>query len=381
MADSITKTIDGQALISYFKTLDDCRVLGRVRYPLIEIIIFILCAVLSNAKKWEEVVIFCQENEQWFKAFLPVEHGIPSVSTFTRVFSQLCPKKFLAVYSKWAMSQIHTCENKHIAIDGKTVRSSHNHNKSIKALHLINAYALSEKLLVDCEKTPDKSNEIKGIPILLKRMEIAGALISIDAMGTQHGIANLIRQKKADYCLALKANHKRFYKRVKTLFDRADELNFNAMVYREKVTTDIGHSRYEVRGYRVLPLMYLPNANQQWKGLQTFIEVERIRYIGGKKEVSKQYYISSLPLDEHERIVSGIRNHWGIENSLHYKLDVSFQEDSSRIYSPNAATNMSTVRKLALACIERTKLTMTSIAMQLWKNAININNLESVVAF
>lgn len=381
MAQDITKKIDGQALIMHFKKVDDPRVQGRVLYPLVEIITMTLCAILSKAQKWEEIVIFCEENKTWFKKILPLEHGVPSVTTFCRVFSQLCPSQFLSVYSNWAQQQVEHEVSGHIALDGKTLRSSHNHKKSMKALHLINAYSVSEKLLLDSEKTPNKSNEIKGIPILLKRMEITGALISIDAMGTQRGIANLIKLKKADYCLALKANHMRFYRKVTKLFEQANKLNFKAMVYREQSTTDIGHSRYEVRHYRLLPMMYLPKLKHKWKGLQTFIEVERHRHINNEHQIKKHYYISSLCLKQAKRIIEAIRNHWGIENSLHYQLDVSFKEDDSRVFAPWAAENLSTLRKIALACIDRVKNKTIGVAMQLFKNAVNINNLEKVVDF
>lgn len=380
MADSITKKIDGQALISHFSNITDVRVQGRVLYPLVEIIILSFCAILSDAKDWGQIAIFCKENIKWFSTFLELEHGIPSEITFCRAFSKVCPNEFLNAYSTWALSEIKAIDGSHIAIDGKTNRGSHNYEKSIKAMHLINAYSVTEKLLIDSEKTPDKSNEIKGIPILLKRMEVAGALISIDAMGTQKGIANLIKLKKADYCLALKANQKGLYKRVKKVFERAEELDFNGMVFRKKKTSDCEHGRYEVREYTVLPLMYLPKEKHTWKGIQTFIQIKRTRYIGDEIQESVHYYISSLALKNYDRIIHGIRNHWLVENALHYKLDVAFKEDDSKVFLPNSVINLSTLRKLALACIEKVIQHMSAPKV-LWKNAINVSNVEQMITF
>jgi len=381
VAKFIMKNLSGQTLISSFQTIHDPRVLGRVKYPLIEIIIITLCAIMSGAKKWNTIAIYAENNIDWFKQFLELEHGIPSEKTFSRVFALVCPQDFIKAFSLWAKTVCHSLNGKLVAIDGKTVRGSHNYQKDVKALHLINAYVNSEKLMIDCENTPSKSNEIKGIPILLKRLNLDGALVSIDAMGCQKGIANLIKLKKADYCLALKANHKGMYKKVVNLFSKADNLNYEAMVYKSKITTDIGHSRYETREYKILPLMYMPQFQKHWRGLQNFVEVTSMRYLNGKASISKRYYISSLQLKDSERIIKSIREHWGIENSLHYKLDVGFEEDKSRIFNPNAAMNFSTLRKLALAWLERTGDDGDSIETKLWKNLLNINNLESVVGF
>ena len=376
-----TTHLSGQTLISSFSTINDPRVLGRVKYPLLEIIIITLCAILSGAKKWNTIATYGENNIEWFSKFLELEHGIPSQQTFSRVFSLVCPHAFLKAFALWAEKICPSLDGKLIAIDGKTVRGSHNHQKNVNALHLINAYVCSEKLMIDCENTPTKSNEIKGIPILLKRLKLSGALVSIDAMGCQKGIANLIKLKSADYCLALKSNHKKFYRKIERLFIRADELNYKAMVYKAKSTSDFGHSRYETRDYKVLPLMYLPEFKKHWRGLQCFIEVKSTRYVNDKVSHFKRYYISSLPLNQSDKIINAIRGHWAIENGLHYKLDVGFEEDKSRIFNPNAAMNFSTLRKLALAWLERTGCKQDSIQMKQWKNVLNINNLKQVVSF
>jgi len=376
-----TNNLSGQSLISSFKTVRDPRVLGRVKYPLLEIIIITICAILSGAKKWNTIAIYAENNIDWFSNFLDLEHGIPSQQTFSRVFALVCPEAFIKAFALWAEKICPSLDGKLVAIDGKAVRGSHNYQKGVDALHLINAYVNSEKLMIDCENTPSKSNEIKGIPILLKRLNLDGALISIDAMGCQKGIANLIKLKKADYCLALKANHKNFHKKIIKLFSMAENLDYKSMVYKSKSTVDIGHSRYETREYKILPMMYLPQFKKYWRGLQTYIEVTSTRYVNDEITIFKRYYISSLVLKKHEKIIRSIREHWGIENGLHYKLDVGFEEDKSRIFNPNAAMNFSTLRKLALAWLERTGEDGDSIEVKLWKNVLNINNLKPVMNF
>ena len=230
-------------------------------------------------------------------------------------------------------------------------------------------------------KTPDKSNEIKGIPPLLKLLPISGCIITIDAMGTQKGIANLIRLRGAHYMLALKKNHKRFYKKVETLFVKAKQLNYNAMVYKESEVYDYDHSRYEKREYTVLPMMYLPSESKIWNGLQAFIQVKSMRYIGDEKQEMSRYYISSLPFHNYLLMAKSIRHHWHIENRLHWKLDVAMREDDCRIYHPHSAENFSTLRKLVLQLLEKDNSTSQGIAFKQWKAALSTDYLQKLVGF
>lgn len=200
-------------------------------------------------------------------------------------------------------------------------------------------------------------------------------------MGTQKGIANLIRLRGANYVLALKKNHKRFYKKVETLFVKAKQLNYHAMVYREDVTQDYDHSRYEMREYTILPMMYLPFEKKNWNGLQAFIHVKSTRnnHNSNEKQEMSRYFITSLPFKNYKLMIKSIRSHWQVENGLHWKLDVAMQEDACRIHNPNAAENFSTLRKLVLQLLEKDSSTSQGIAFKQWKAALNINYMEKLI--
>ena len=382
MQDNKLFLSDGQLLITCFSKLKDPRVLGRVDYPLIEIIIISICAIICGANHWKAIADFGKAKEDWLKTFLELENGIPSAQTFGRVFSLICPKKLLDCFKEWCKKTTGLPEESIIAIDGKTVRKSGCKSIGFKPLHLINAYAIEQKILLSSSKTPDKTNEIKAIPVILKDLPLEKNIVTMDAMGTQKGIINLIRLQKAHYCVALKKNHKRFYKKVNNLFHKAESLAFNAMVFKRLETFDYDHSRIEERTYCFLPIMYLFQFKSQWKDLETLIQVRRIRYLSnGGKEESIHYYISSLPLKKSELITKAIRGHWAVENGLHYKLDVGLNEDNCRIFHPHAAENFSTLRKLVLACLERDKSSEEGILLKRWKAALNENYLRYVIGF
>lgn len=242
-----------------------------------------------------------------------------------------------------------------IAFDGKTSRRSRDKRNGKKALHLINAFACSNGLTIGQCKTPDKTNEIKAIPSLLKTLEISGCIITMDAMGTQRGIANLIKLRGADYVLALKGNQGKLHKKVKNLFTFADKSNYKSMVFTETKTIDGDHDRVEERTYTILPLMYLFKFKKIWNGLQTFVQVENKIYSGGKTETETRYFISSLHLKLSKKIVKAIRMHWHVENRLHWGLNMIFREDESRVRRGFAGENFSLLRKMVLNLLDKAK--------------------------
>lgn len=373
--------INGQVLIDFFSQLDDPRVRGRCLHKLIDVIIITVCAIMCGAKHWNEIAEFGRHRLHWLKGFLELPNGIPSHQTFCRLFSLIPAEALLDCFIQWsaATTQIHA--NDIIAIDGKTVRNSHHDRIGKKPLHLINAYLTTQGITLGAIKTPDKSNEIKGIPPLLKALNIEGSVITMDAMGTQSGISNLIILRKANYVLALKQNHKKLYNKVTSLFEKAQALDYQAMVYKEAHTLDYDHSRYEKREYTFLPMMYLPLEKKKWKGLQTFIQVKSYREYANEKQISLRYYISSLPLKSAPLMAKAIRQHWRIENRLHWKLDVAMQEDACRIYHPNSAENFSTLRKLVLRFLERENTTAGGIAFKQWKAALSTDYLQKLIGF
>lgn len=381
MSQNRLARLNGQALIHIFSQLEDPRVPGRCSHKLIDIIVITVCAIACGIKHWNTIEEFAKQRKTWLKRFLELPNGIPSHQTFCRIFSLIPPEDFLNCFTNWVSTQYATAANDIIAIDGKTVRKSGNKNEEQKPLHLINAYSTNQGITLGSIKTPDKSNEIKGIPPLLKSLNIEGSVITMDAMGTQKGIANLIRLRKADYVLALKNNHKRFYKSVDQLFTKADQLNYQAMVYKTHTTTDYDHSRYEKREYTVLPLMYLPLQKQTWNGLQSFVRVKSTRSMRNEEQTSVRYYISSLALKFYRQTAKAIRRHWGIENRLHWKLDVAMQEDACRIYHPNSAENFSTLRKLVLQLLENESSVTKGIVSKQYKAIMSPSYLKKVVGF
>lgn len=253
--------------------LKDSRVPGRCLYPLIDIIGITLCLLICGVENRKAIELYGHQRKRFLSRFFNLSNGIPSHLTFARVFSLLDPEQFKKCIMDWINEVCQLINDDIIAIDGKKVRGSSHINGAKAALHIINAFAARQKITLAQVKTPDKSNEIKGIPQLLNLINLKNMIITIDAMGTQKGIAKLIRKKQAHYVLALKKNHQRFYKKVHRLFERADELNYKEMVYKQWADKNYGHGRIEEREYTVLPLMYLHSFKKQWADLSLFVRV------------------------------------------------------------------------------------------------------------
>lgn len=238
-----------------------------------------------------------------------------------------------------------------IALDGKTLRRSHDRKKQQHPLHLVSAWARKNQLVLGQIKTEGKSNEIQAMKTLLELIDIQKCVVTIDAMGCQKAIAKQIKEGGGDYILALKANQGALYERVKKLFNLAKELNYESMVFSKEETVDGDHGRIEVREYTVLPLMYGFQFKKYWQGLQSFIKVSTLREKNGKAGLENRYYISSLK-PQAKQLSEGIRGHWSIENSLHWCLDVAFNEDQSRIRKGHAPENIATLRRFVLALLK-----------------------------
>jgi predicted transposase YbfD/YdcC len=378
--DNVNKDL-AQSIINIFTDLEDPRVEGKCSYPLIEIIVIVLCSLICGAKYWSQMEEFAHQRKKWLKKFLKLKNGIPSFKTLSRVMALIPAETFEACFRLWAESIREKKSLEVIAIDGKTLRKSSHDEANLSAAHLVNAFASQNGITVAVERTPDKSNEIKAIPKILNSLDVSDSVITIDAMGCQKGIAKLIRMRDAHYVLALKKNHKRFYKKVAHLFKRAEELDYNAMVLQEHLTRDSDHSRGERREYTLLPIMYLPQYKEVWKDLETLIQVKCRRFTTKGSETVCRYFISSLSIKSHLRASSAIREHWGIENRLHWKLDVSFKEDQSRVRNLNAPQNLSSLRKVALYYLESEQTNKGSIESKQWKAALNTKYLEKILNF
>ncbi len=364
MNKDIKRTRIAQPIITNFSLLEDPRVIGRTQHKLVDIIVIAICAIICGAKHWNQIAIFGELRKDWFKTFLELPNEIPSKYTFGRVFSLIEPASFQECFIAWTREVSKISSGEIVAIDGKTLRKSFHKEAGKEALHIVNAFAVNNRITLGSIKVPDKSNEIKGIPKLLNMLKLTGCIVTIDAMGTQKGIAKLIRMKGAHYVLALKKNQGNLHKKVSTLFAKAEELHYQNMVYKVHSTNDYEHSRIEQRTYRILPIMYLQSFTQQWKDIQSVIEVKSTVETRNNKSSETRYYISSLPIKDYKNIAKSIRHHWAVENKLHWKLDVAMGEDACRIYKEQAAENFSALRKLALFYLEQERSVKGGIAFK-----------------
>jgi predicted transposase YbfD/YdcC len=370
-----------QPLFNCFIGLKDPRVGGRCLYPLINIVMITLCGLICGADNWKAIELFAKKRQRWLKKFLDLSHGIPSHYTLARVFSLIDSQHLQFCFMNWVSQIMELLEDDIIAIDGKTLRGSSHKSGDKKAVHVLNAFSARKKITLGETKVPDKTNEIKGIPILLNQLNLTKTIITIDAMGTQKGIANLIRKKQSHYVLALKKNHKRFYRKVDRLFNRADELNLKGMVYRRWSDRNYDHGRLEDREYTILPMMYLFQYKKTWKDLSIFIRVKSKRETKAGIEESVRYYISSIPYKKYHKAGQAIRQHWSIENSLHWKLDIGMNEDRCQIYRGRAAENLATIRKIVLFLLQDENTSHQGIAMKRLQAALSTTYLRKVVCF
>ena len=377
---STRKIGKNQYLFNCFLTIRDPRVGGRTTYRLLTIIIIVLFGLICGCDNWKAMELFARTRKRWLSQFIDLDSGVPSHQTLARVFSLIEPTELERCLREWVQIMCQLFTDDIIAIDGKTSRGSSHKKSNKRATHLINAYSHRLSATLGSEPTPDKSNEIKGIPILLKALDIKNKIITIDAMGTQKGIANLIRLKQGDYVLSLKNNHRRMYKKVDNLFKKADALGYQAMVYKQKESSEYDHSRFETRNYTILPAMYLPMFSSQWKDLSVYIRVQSARYLSsGDIEKATRYYISSIPYKKHRKMYEAIRQHWQIENGLHYRLDVGMNEDKCPIYRGYADINLSIMRKIVLKLLSDDNSSRDGVALKRMRAAISVQYLKKVV--
>lgn len=341
----------GPSLLDCFSALEDPRQSWKVVYPLPEVLLLVLCATLAGAEDFVEVVRWGRGKLPFLRRFLPFGRGVPSHDTLCDVVAALDPELFKAGFTAW-VEALREAEPDIVAIDGKTSRRSHDRGKGRGPLHLVSAWASRQRLVLGQEATPEKSNEHEAIPLLLERLALTGALVTIDAMGATAKIARAVLDRGADYLLALKANQGHLFEEAELYFrDAAGSLPVHT-------TTDADHGRIETRRHRVSAEVDWLRADRaapgepRFPGLKAIACVEAEVESGGRTTRSRRYYLTSAPLDA-GTFARAVRAHWGVENRLHWVLDVVFHDDLARLRTGHGPQNMAVVKHMALNLLGR----------------------------
>jgi predicted transposase YbfD/YdcC len=345
-----------EGFLDFFEDLEDPRIDRKKLYPVNELLLQTLAAVICGSEGWLDIEAFGHEKIDYLRQFLPYENGTASDDTLRRFFRSINPKDFQERFVKWTES-LSELNKKLISIDGKVSR--HTFDNDQNPLHLVSAFASESRLVLGQAKVSDKSNEITAIPELLSLLDLGGSVITIDAMGCQRAIAEQIQQAEADYVLSLKGNQSTLHNDVKLLFEDVHVLK-TLEEENECVQVDGDHGRIETRRCKVLKMPIELTKIHNWPGLRTVVEIESTRDFNNTIEHEKRYFISSLEIGAKDMLHT-IRSHWAIENSLHYVLDIAFRDDESRIRKGNAPMNIGIIKHAALNLLRKNQAKRQSI--------------------
>lgn len=316
---------------------------------LVDILAIATCAVIAGANSWDDIAEYGRTKIDFFRRFLRLEHGIPSSDTFERLFAKLAPGAFAQAFGQWMAAACEVTGLVPIAVDGKSARSAPQ-NTATGRLHVVTAWAAENRLVLGTAAVSDGSNEIAAIPELLRALNLAGAIVTIDAAGCQVENARLIRAQKGHYLLTVKNNQRRLRAAVETLFERAVEGDFEGVRCDGDDSAESGHGRQEERSVTVI---YAPTGlPPEWPDVAAVVQVNRQRQVGSKRSVTTHYYLSSHEATANQ-FAGWVRGHWGIENGLHWVLDVVFSEDRSRVRAKNAGANLAMIRRVAVSLLRR----------------------------
>lgn len=370
----VTKT-QLAGLLTILEEVPDPRATATVEHDLPDILTIALCTVLCGGDSFYDMEEFGEVRLVWLKTFLRLRHGAPKHDTYNRVFQALDPEKFGECLARWTQSVRAVLGGEVVALDGKTLRRALNRGEDPRVI--VSAWATQSGLLLGQRKVRDKSNEITAVPELLRALELAGCIVTADALHCQKDIAREILEADADYVLALKGNQGTAFAEIKSFLDDALQRQESHLVFTQ--TVDKEHGRHEVRRYWQSEKLDWFAERGAWEGLVSVGVVEARRTVQGKESVERRYYLSSLPADA-ARFARAVRGHWGVENGLHWVLDVVFGEDQSRARSGHAAENLAATRRLAVNLLRQDKTCQRSIKGKLMRAAIDPDYLKHLLA-
>lgn len=365
-------------LIECFSPVSDPRMVRCQKHKLIDILVIAFCSVIAGGQGPTEMEAFGEAKIEWLQQFLELPHGIPSHDTFGRVLSLIDPGEFQQCLLKWISSNVQLGVGDVIPIDGKTLRRSHDQAREQDAIEIVSAWAASERLTLGQVKVADGSNEITAVPQVLDLLSIEGATVTVDAIHCQKATVTKIRQKKADYVIALKKNQKQLSESVAEYLTSVREERTYGFAVSTHQTIEKDHGRIEKRHYWQADAPGFLPEKELWQDLRSVGLVETTRELNGKTSTEVRYYLSSLPV-EAQRFGHAVRTHWGIENSCHWVLDVVFREDDCRIRVGNAAENLSTLRRLAMNLLRREKSDKRGIQVKRLRAALDETYLLKVL--
>lgn len=363
------------SFLAHFSVIPDPRSTINRKHLLIDILFITVCAVICGAKGWEEIAEFGKCRQDWLQRFIDLPNGVPSHDTFRDVFLFLDTGKFNESFGNWVSDIVTKIPGEIISIDGKTSRRSS--SKNTKPLHLVSAWANKNSLVLSQLKVDEKSNEITAIPEILSVLDIHGCIVTIDAMGCQKDIAEKIIAGGGDYILALKGNQGNFHEQVKDFMSISVETGFEDVPHEKTVTIEKDHGRIETREYYLVNKLDWLENRQNWHGLNSLGVVVSKRTIQDKTTTETRLYISSLKSDV-KRFAEGVRSHWGVE-SMHWSLDISFQEDQCRKRTEKSAANFAIIRHIALNLLKKEQSFKGSIVRKQFKAALTEEYLEKVL--
>jgi predicted transposase YbfD/YdcC len=359
--------------------VEDPRMNRTKRHELTDMLFLTLCAVTSGADGWTEVELYGQSKLEWLRQFVPLVNGIPSHDTLGRVFARLDPPQLENCFLRWMSALAEASAGRLIAIDGKTIRRSFDKASGKAAIHMVSAWCDANHLVLGQVSTEEKSNEITAIPQLLEMLDIRDAVVTTDAMGCQKAIAEKIVERKGHYVLQLKENQPGLHHVVKEMFDELTGRGIGCVPYKYHEETNGGHGRVETRRIWTTDWTDWYQERQAWAGLKSFACVESIRQIGDHRSVERRYFISDLDGRDAKAVLGYVRGHWGIENKVHWCLDMTFREDTLRNRVGHSAENLSRIRRIALNLLRRDKTCKVGAKGKRLKAAMDTDYLLQVL--